>query len=83
MARRCSSVRGHAGFLLPVVLAAGVVSLVAAGCSASNGAKVEGPVTIYVSLPLTGPRAAEGQDAADGALSQVQLMAEPLYAVGE
>ena len=28
---------------------------------------MEGPVTVYVSLPLTGPRAADGNDAADGA----------------
>ena len=38
-----------------------------AGCSTSNGGSVEGPVTVYVSLPLTGPRAADGRDAADGA----------------
>jgi ABC-type branched-subunit amino acid transport system substrate-binding protein len=28
---------------------------------------VDGPVTVYVSLPLSGPRAPEGRDAADGA----------------
>jgi ABC-type branched-subunit amino acid transport system substrate-binding protein len=28
---------------------------------------VDGPVTVYVSLPLSGPRAAEGRSAADGA----------------
>jgi branched-chain amino acid transport system substrate-binding protein len=61
VARRCSSVRG-----LLAVLVAGA-ALAAAGCSASDGAKVEGPVTVYVSLPLTGPRAADGRDAADGA----------------
>ena len=36
-------------------------------CAASEGGQVEGPVTVYVSLPLTGPRGAEGSDAADGA----------------
>ena len=37
------------------------------GCAASEGGSVEGPVTVYVSLPLTGPRGADGRDAADGA----------------
>ena len=42
--------------------------LVLTGCSIADGpADVEGPVTVYVSLPLSGPRAAEGRDAADGA----------------
>jgi branched-chain amino acid transport system substrate-binding protein len=42
--------------------------VVIAGCDASSGGgDVEGPVTVYVSLPLTGPRAQDGQDAADGA----------------
>ncbi|HET8592047.1 MAG TPA: branched-chain amino acid ABC transporter substrate-binding protein, partial [Solirubrobacterales bacterium] len=27
---------------------------------------IEGPVTVYVSMPQTGPRAADGEDAADG-----------------
>jgi branched-chain amino acid transport system substrate-binding protein len=43
-----------------------VLAALAAGCG-SEGGSVEGPVTVYVSLPLTGPRAADGQDAADGA----------------
>jgi branched-chain amino acid transport system substrate-binding protein len=38
----------------------------AAGCG-SGGGDVKGPLTVYVSLPLTGPRAADGNDAADGA----------------
>ena len=38
-----------------------------AGCSATEDSGVEGPVTVYVSLPLTGPFAPEGRDAADGA----------------
>lgn len=37
------------------------------GCSATEDSGVEGPVTVYVSLPLTGPFAPEGRDAADGA----------------
>jgi branched-chain amino acid transport system substrate-binding protein len=57
--RRCSSVRR-----LAVVLAA---SLALAGCTTSNSGTVEGPVSVYVSLPLTGPRSADGRDAADGA----------------
>ena len=38
-----------------------------AGCAASEGITVDGPVTVYVSLPLSGPRSADGIDAADGA----------------
>ena len=43
--------------------------------------KIEAPVAVYVSLPLTGPRAAEGRDAADGArlaLEESQGKAGPL-----
>lgn len=36
------------------------------GCS-TDESTVEGPVTVYVSLPLSGPAGAEGRDAADGA----------------
>ena len=39
----------------------------AVGCGTSGGTKLEGPVTVYVSLPLSGPRATDGRDAADGA----------------
>lgn len=39
----------------------------AAGCGVSGEGEIEAPVTVYVSLPLTGPRAADGRDAADGA----------------
>jgi branched-chain amino acid transport system substrate-binding protein len=44
------------------------VALAAAlsGCGSDSGS-VEGPVTVYVSLPLSGPRADDGKDAADGA----------------
>jgi len=59
VARRCSSVRG----LLALLLAA----LTLAACSAADDSGVEGPVTVYVSLPLTGPFGGDGRDAADGA----------------
>jgi branched-chain amino acid transport system substrate-binding protein len=39
---------------------------VGAGCGTDESG-VEGPVTVYVSLPLSGPAAFEGRDAADGA----------------
>ena len=39
----------------------------AAGCSVDGGAKIEAPVAVYVSLPLTGPRGIDGREAADGA----------------
>jgi branched-chain amino acid transport system substrate-binding protein len=44
-----------------------VVTLGAAGCSASGEGEIEAAVTVYVSLPLTGKRAPDGRDAADGA----------------
>lgn len=43
------------------------IALALAGCGQGGGSKVDGPVTVYVSLPLSGPRAADGRDAADGA----------------
>jgi branched-chain amino acid transport system substrate-binding protein len=43
------------------------VSLALGGCSIGGSSKIEAPVAVYVSLPLTGPRAADGRDAADGA----------------
>ena len=33
----------------------------------TGSAKIEAPVAVYVSLPLTGPRGVEGREAADGA----------------
>src|SRR5882762_2942535 len=48
-------------------LAALLLSLSVAGCGVAGSAKIEAPVTVYVSLPLTGPRADAGRDAADGA----------------
>lgn len=47
---------------LAVLLLAATV----AGCGIAGTAKVEAPVTVYVSLPLTGPHGPSGQDAADG-----------------
>ena len=44
-----------------------LAALALGGCAASENGSVEGPVTVYVSLPLTGPRADAGRDAADGA----------------
>ncbi|MGH2923213.1 MAG: ABC transporter substrate-binding protein [Solirubrobacterales bacterium] len=44
-----------------------LAALALAGCAGSGDGSVDGPVTVYVSLPLTGPRAVDGNDAADGA----------------
>jgi branched-chain amino acid transport system substrate-binding protein len=41
--------------------------LAVAGCGITGGAKIEAPVSVYVSLPLTGPRGVDGREAADGA----------------
>jgi branched-chain amino acid transport system substrate-binding protein len=48
-------------------LAALLLGSLVAGCGVGGGAAIEAPVNVYVSLPLTGPRAADGRDAADGA----------------
>jgi branched-chain amino acid transport system substrate-binding protein len=37
------------------------------GCGITGSAQIEAPVSVYVSLPLTGPRGIDGRDAADGA----------------
>jgi branched-chain amino acid transport system substrate-binding protein len=50
-----------------VALAALLPSLLIAGCGVAGGASIDAPVSVYGSLPLTGPRGAEGRDAADGA----------------
>src|SRR5215217_2412105 len=50
-----------------VALAALLLGLTAAGCGVGGNAEIEAPVTVYVSLPLTGPRSDAGRDAADGA----------------
>jgi branched-chain amino acid transport system substrate-binding protein len=48
-------------------LAALLLSLAIAGCGVAGSASIEAPVTVYVSLPLTGSRGVDGRDAADGA----------------
>jgi ABC-type branched-subunit amino acid transport system substrate-binding protein len=48
-------------------VAVAVLAAAAAGCGVSGEGEVEAPVTVYVSLPVTGPRAPDGRDAADGA----------------
>jgi branched-chain amino acid transport system substrate-binding protein len=50
-----------------LALAALLLALVVAGCGIAGTAKIEAPVTVYVSLPLTGPHGESGRDAADGA----------------
>src|SRR5215204_3015820 len=50
-----------------LALAALLLALLAAGCGVGASAKIEAPVTVYVSLPLTGPRGPVGGDTADGA----------------
>jgi len=44
-----------------------LVVLAATGCGIAGTPKIEAPVAVYVSLPLTGPRAVAGHEAADGA----------------
>ena len=51
----------------PALVALLLVSLAATGCGITGSSKIEAPVAVYVSLPLTGPRGPEGRDAADGA----------------
>jgi branched-chain amino acid transport system substrate-binding protein len=48
-------------------LIATVATLAVAGCAGDETVQGEGPVTVYVSLPLRGPSGADGQDAADAA----------------
>jgi branched-chain amino acid transport system substrate-binding protein len=50
-----------------LALAALLLSLAASGCGVTGDATIDAPVTVYVSLPLTGPRGPDGSDAADGA----------------
>jgi branched-chain amino acid transport system substrate-binding protein len=53
--------------MLRLALAALLAVVALAGCGIAGTPKIEAPVTVYVSLPLTGPRGADGRDAADGA----------------
>jgi branched-chain amino acid transport system substrate-binding protein len=48
-------------------LAALLLAVAVAGCGIAGTPKIEAPVTVYVSLPLTGPHGSEGRDSADGA----------------
>lgn len=50
-----------------LALAALLLASLTAGCGIGGSAAIDGPVAVYVSLSLTGPRAPEGRDAADGA----------------
>src|SRR5262245_49600697 len=47
--------------------AALLLALLSAGCGIGGSAAIDAPVTVYVSLPLTGPLSPDGRDAADGA----------------
>jgi branched-chain amino acid transport system substrate-binding protein len=53
--------------MLRLALAALLLATTVAGCGIAGSAKIDAPVTVYVSLPLTGPRGPDGRDAADGA----------------
>lgn len=44
-----------------------LILLAAGGCGITGSSKIQAPVAVYVSLPMTGPRGPEGRDAADGA----------------
>src|SRR4051794_27194955 len=50
-----------------LALAALPLALLIAGCGIAGTPTVDAPVTVYVSLPLTGPQGGSGRDAADGA----------------
>jgi branched-chain amino acid transport system substrate-binding protein len=65
VARRCSSVKRPGRIRAAALLA--LASAVALGACSADEETVEGPVTVYVSLPLSGPAAPDGRDAADGA----------------
>jgi branched-chain amino acid transport system substrate-binding protein len=53
--------------LIPLVLAGAGSIAVASGCGASVDQGAEGPLTVYVSVPLRGDSAVEGMDIRDGA----------------
>jgi branched-chain amino acid transport system substrate-binding protein len=65
----------------PALAALLLAVLATSGCGITGSSKIEAPVSVYVSLPLTGPRGPEGRDAADGArlaLEEAQGKANPL-----
>ena len=52
---------------MPRLALAALLSLAVAGCGVAGDATIDASVTVYVSLPLSGPRGPDGRDAADGA----------------
>jgi branched-chain amino acid transport system substrate-binding protein len=60
--QRSSSARAACAALIAIVAGSTL-----AGCGGDESVQGEGPLTVYVSLPLRGPSGADGQDAADGA----------------
>jgi branched-chain amino acid transport system substrate-binding protein len=59
---RSSSVRSARAALIATAAA-----LAAGGCAGDETVQGEGPVTVYISLPLRGPSGDDGRDAADAA----------------
>jgi branched-chain amino acid transport system substrate-binding protein len=51
----------------PALAALLLLVLGATGCGITGSSKIDAPVAVYVSLPLTGPRGPDGREAADGA----------------
>jgi len=51
----------------PAALSLLLLCIATGGCSVTGNSKIDAPVAVYVSLPLTGPRGADGREAADGA----------------
>ena len=51
----------------PALAAVLLALLAATGCGIAGDPKIDAPVAVYVSLPLTGPRGVDGREAADGA----------------
>ena len=49
------------------VVLSGLAAIALAGCGASTDESAQGPLTVYVSVPLRGANAAQGRDIADGA----------------
>src|SRR3954454_22139 len=56
----------------PALAALLLLVLGATGCGITGSSKIDAPVAVYVSLPLTGPRAPEAREAADGARLALQ-----------
>jgi branched-chain amino acid transport system substrate-binding protein len=50
----------------PALAALLTLVLAASGCGITGTSKIEAPVAVYVSLPLTGTRGIDGREAADG-----------------